>query len=225
MAKKFTCTCTKGYHYSTGAVDNCEDKAPSTVPSPSSNGAKYRTREEWFHKAAELIRHLFTDVGVDYPSQFRITSSLPRAKGNTGVCFGVSVSGDATWEIMISLVRENFSELSLLETLAHELIHASVGIEHGHKGEFKRVALGIGLMGKMTATQPGPYFIDQTTGALEELGPFPGAGLNLSNVKKAKTYLLKVVCEFCGYNARVTAKWINDVGAPICPCNHEPMST
>ncbi len=36
--------------------------------------------------------------------------------------------------------------------LLHEMIHAAVGIDAGHKGPFKRAAIAVGLAGPMTAT-------------------------------------------------------------------------
>ena len=38
-----------------------------------------------------------------------------------------------------------------------------------------------------------------------------------------KTRLIKTQCGHCGYIARVTRRWIADVGAPLCPCKGEPM--
>ena len=43
--------------------------------------------------------------------------------------------------------------------LAHELVHAAVGIPAGHGKAFKRVALGLGLVGPMRATTPGDSFL------------------------------------------------------------------
>jgi hypothetical protein len=37
------------------------------------------------------------------------------------------------------------------------------------------------------------------------------------------TRLLKAECEECGYTVRVTKKWLEAKGAPICPCNMKPM--
>lgn len=34
--------------------------------------------------------------------------------------------------------------------------------------------------------------------------------------KKQSTRLLKAECAECGYVVRVTAKWVNEVGAPRC---------
>jgi hypothetical protein len=42
--------------------------------------------------------------------------------------------------------------------MAHELVHAAVGIAAGHGKEFRRVAKGIDLAGSMTATTAGPAF-------------------------------------------------------------------
>lgn len=38
-----------------------------------------------------------------------------------------------------------------------------------------------------------------------------------------KGRLHKVECEGCGYVGRVTAKWLDRYGAPLCPCNGDPM--
>lgn len=36
--------------------------------------------------------------------------------------------------------------------------------------------------------------------------------------RKQGTRMLKVQCEHCGYVARVTSKWIEAKGPPLCPC-------
>lgn len=38
--------------------------------------------------------------------------------------------------------------------LAHELVHAAVGLEHGHRGEFARVALALGSPRPLTNAAP-----------------------------------------------------------------------
>lgn len=37
------------------------------------------------------------------------------------------------------------------------------------------------------------------------------------------TRLVKVQCGSCAYTARTTRKWLDELGPPLCPCNHEPM--
>src|SRR3546814_3946952 len=59
--------------------------------------------------------------------------------------------------------------------LAHELVHAAVGIPAGHGKAFKRVALGLGLVGPMRATTPGEAFLAAVASILDVAGPLPHA--------------------------------------------------
>src|SRR3546814_16606498 len=79
--------------------------------------------------------------------------------------------------------------------LAHELVHAAVGIPAGHGKAFKRVALGLGLVGPMRATTPGAAFLAAVASILDVAGPLPPARLHTDGVstapKKQKTRALK----------------------------------
>jgi hypothetical protein len=59
--------------------------------------------------------------------------------------------------------------------VAHELVHAAVGVEQGHGPAFGKVARAIGLEGKLTATVPGERFVASVELILAEVGPFPHA--------------------------------------------------
>jgi hypothetical protein len=51
-----------------------------------------------------------------------------------------------------------------------------------------------------------------------------GVAKNANGDKKPQgTRLLKAECGECGYTVRVTKKWLEAKGAPICPCNMTPM--
>jgi hypothetical protein len=39
----------------------------------------------------------------------------------------------------------------------------------------------------------------------------------------ARTRLLKAICGDCAYTVRVTRRWLDELGAPLCPCNREPL--
>ena len=57
-----------------------------------------------------------------------------------------------------------------------------------------------------------------------KVGTFPHAKLAMVSamVKKQPTRLLKAFCAESGYCVRVTAKWLEEFGAPICPhCGEE----
>ena len=42
-------------------------------------------------------------------------------------------------------------------------------------------------------------------------------------LKKQTTRLKKLKCSECGYTVRTTAKWIETLGAPLCPCSLKIM--
>jgi hypothetical protein len=117
--------------------------------------------------------------------------------------------------------------------LAHELVHAAVGIPAGHGKAFKRVALGLGLVGPMRATTPGEAFLAAIAPILEAVGPLPHARLDTDGEstapKKQKTRMLKCECATCGYTVRTARKWLELAGAPLCPIEdhgqmeHEPL--
>lgn len=108
----------------------------------------------------------------------------------------------------------------ILDVLVHELIHAYVGIEHGHKGAFKKVAKAAGLTGKMTATTAGPE-LERILGAIvKHLGELTHAGLDKSastGAKRQKNRHLKLECPCCGYIVRTTKTAVFTLGLPYCP--------
>lgn len=128
---------------------------------------------------------------------------------------------DATASVFISPVLHE--PIRALDVLVHELVHA-VHPTAGHKGAFAKLAKAIGLEGKMTATVAGPALKERLNNLAAELGEYPHAGINLSDRKKQTTRLNKAECSTCGYTCRVTAKWIDSIGAPLCPCNGRVMS-
>nr|MDP9196481.1 SprT-like domain-containing protein [Pseudomonadota bacterium] len=155
-------------------------------------------------------------IAIGFPSTGR--------KGRViGECWDSSASADRHHEILIRPDQADCIEVAAI--LAHELIHAAVGIPARHGPRFRRVALAIGLTGKMTATRPGPDFLARAAPLLEQIGPLPHAALGFgrsTGPRKQGTRLIKCECQECGYIARVARKWLEDAGAPHCP-DHGPM--
>src|SRR3546814_11275819 len=69
--------------------------------------------------------------------------------------------------------------------LAHELVHADVGIPAGHGKAFKRIALGLGVVGPMRATTPGEAFLAAVAPILDAVGPLPHARLDTDGDRKS----------------------------------------
>lgn len=215
-------------------------------------------RETWLNAMAERMAPRYAELGFPIP-KFRVsigfTSGGQRSNAAAEVWSSVA-SADGFFEILIR--PDQADSVVVAGHLAHELVHAAVGLKEGHKGNFAKLCLLLGLKPPMTATTPGPAFEAWVKPFIEELGPLPhgrlnwvmpaapgakrapGAGLFAKGIreglglaeieelitnapKKQTTRLLKVSCSECGYPARVTRKWLDKAGAPLCP-DHGPMT-
>jgi ribosomal protein L37E len=185
------------------------------------------TREEWLKAAEASMQHWITELGYSYPSNTRVSCGFPKASRgrnhSIGQCWTNTVSADGTHEMFISPTQANAARVC--DILLHEMTHATIGVAHGHKKPFIKLARALGLEGKITATKAGEALTMRICDLLLTLPPYPHAELSpgANTTPKQKTALLKVECAACGYVARVTAKWLDAVGAPICPCNEQPM--
>ena len=143
--------------------------------------------------------------GVIPDLSYRVSCSFPggpgKKKGVVGQCWSPKASGDNTTEIFISPVEDRAVEV--LDTLVHENVHRIVGNKHGHKAPFKRLALKVGLEGKMTSTHAGEALREKLTELSEELGTYPHAKvIPGEGKKKQSTRMLKIVCPECDNVAR-----------------------
>jgi hypothetical protein len=175
------------------------------------------------------MRPLFAATGYPIPPNIRLTCGFPSRQSisakdrRIGECWASTASKDGHFEIMISPILDD--PMRVTGVLAHELIHAAVGLKCGHRGAFRRVALAIGLEGSMPATIEGEQFKRAVAPILEAVGPYPHAELCVgpsSGPKPQRARLIKCECHFhtpdgrCGYAAWTTRKWLN-MGPPLCP--------
>ncbi len=197
-------------------------------------------REAWLNHVARQMAPMFAKLDAPLPDQVRIaigfTSTGKRGK-RIGECWDNRCSEDGHFEIFIvpNLAEApNMMPMQVAAILAHELVHAAVGIPAGHGPLFRRVAKGIGLTGKMTATVAGPQFEAAVKPILALAGPLPHGRLNTGALpgdeegepkttgpKKQTKRHIKCKCERCGYTARTSRKWLDKVGPPYCPTHGE----
>jgi len=184
------------------------------------------TREDWLVALAKQFEKTFKQNSAKLP-KYRITCGPPSRgafaahKRTIGQCFAPTMSADKTTEIIISMTQDH--AMTVAGVLAHEMVHAVVGVECGHRGPFRKLALAIGLKGKMTATTESPAFKKMVRPWLRDLGKYPHAAVDWSKRPKQSTRMLKAECDECGYTVRITRKWVSEVGAPHCP-HHGEMS-
>lgn len=181
------------------------------------------TREAWLLAAVEGLRDLFKQHGAEIP-EVRVSVGFPGGRSPRkaiGQYWPPQACEDAVPQVFVSPVLNE--PLRALDVLVHELVHA-VHPEAGHKGAFAKLAKAVGLTGKMTATVAGPELTTRLNALSSELGAYPHAAINLQDRKKQGTRLNKAECSACGYTCRVTKKWVEALGAPLCPCNASPMA-
>lgn len=186
------------------------------------------TREQWLLGLVEYLAPLFNHHGYSIPANIRVSCSLPsgRAFSNNrtiGECWATEASADQTHEIMVSHTVAN--SLRAGGVLVHEVCHAVAGIKAGHGKLFRRLAIAVGLEGKMTATGETDYLNGMICSYAWEVGEYPHAKLDYSKRKKQPTRLLKAVCnnldcDFFAelgktYSVRLSSQ-VFDYAAPRC---------
>ena len=204
-----------------------------------------RTREDWLLDAIEALRPKFREIDLPLPEMIRV--SVGFGKGATrenskilGQCWATWKSADKVNQVFISPEMDDAARV--LDVLIHELIHVADDCVHGHVKVFRKAAVALGLVGKMTATTAGEELADEMFLLATELGAYPHTKLEpsrrpaevpvgpegepmpplpgSSGPKRQGTRMIKIVCPADGYTARTTQKWI-DVGLPTCPCGQE----
>ena len=176
------------------------------------------TREQWLNKLADRLNGaLFKGQRL---GNFRVSVSWPGGRGKKnsviGQCWSPEASSGGVTEMFISPTMSD--PMRVAGVLAHEMVHGIVGVEHGHDKHFGKLAREIGLEGKLTATTEGEAFKAKVQPILDKLPAYPHHAMNpgLNGKKKQSTRLIKCECPECGYNVRVTRKWL-EVGLPGCP--------
>jgi hypothetical protein len=180
-------------------------------------------REDWLTEALPKLKELLTDA-PDFKTPL-ISIGLPHARALSakqkaiGECWSSRCTSTGQATIFISPLLDD--PVEILGVLLHELIHASVGNQCGHRGAFARVARASGLVGKMTATTPGPELTQRLHALAIRLGDLPHARLNAQAVederKKQGTRQRLYECDGCGQKIRaatdtLTAHHIGEEG-------------
>ena len=185
-------------------------------------------REDWLERAARHLSDLLEEVPeVESVPMVRVSVGWPGGRGKKsttiGQCWATKTASDGVPQVFVSPVLSD--GLRVLDVLLHELVHAWDDCKSGHKGPFRRVAQAVGLEGRMTATTASESLVERLKGILELLGDYPHAAL-VPTAKTATqtTRMLKAECvNGSGYIVRLTRKWLDEYGPPLCPCHEESM--
>ncbi len=196
-------------------------------------------REAWLTTllTEHVAPHIKERTGMTVPVKkikisvgFPASRARPNRKGDftVGVCFHGEQQAGGFHHIFIHPARavpmSNSGE-GIIETVMHEVLHATLPCGVSHKAPFAKAAKACGLEGKPTSTNAGPELVKLAQGWAKKLGKYDHTAVNAGGVKKQTTRLLKVLCPDCGYaeegetgyTIRTTQKWLN-YGTPTCPC-------
>jgi predicted SprT family Zn-dependent metalloprotease len=183
-------------------------------------------RETWLNLMIDKSVPLFDNAG------FKISDIREKLKASCSVMVGMRKSKkfnaigqhlptewnkDSNHELLISPVLED--EITVVGVLIHEMVHAIQRHLYGndvqpHGKEFRKIALAVGLTGKMTATTESPELKIQIEKWVSEIGKYPHSKVNFETRKKQTTRLLKLECEHCGFICRASSGAINNFGYP-----------
>ena len=190
-------------------------------------------RHQWVESALSEFKIHFQECGYTVPDKVRI--SVGFSKGNNhakslGQCVDKSNSKDDHYELFISPIAgangeaeiDKAQTVNILETIAHELVHATVGNEHGHQGAFIGCAGKVGFNRPWKYTPAGELMLKVIEGIIAKQGLFPAGAIILGKKKQGKS-LIKCQCEGCDYKAYITRKMLEENGTPVCPNDFEAM--
>ena len=159
-----------------------------------------KNREDWLALLIDEFRHDFSDVRSALPEKVHVSVGWPSRGGTTrrkrvvGECFDGCHSEDGFPHIFISplIPREEADH-----TLVHELVHAALP-KAKHGKEFRRVAVAVGLEGKMSATHAGETLRKRLDAFAERIGPYPHPTLALPAKGKRKppsSFFIQCECQ------------------------------
>ncbi len=181
----------------------------------------HATRESWYMAAARMIEEqVFKPAGYIGLPKYRIGcgGTVIKSEKHGAFCFHCRNSGDGTCEIFISPRFDDRQKV--LRFIIHELCHVIVGTDEGHKKSFIEVMRAVGMVRPWTKAMVSEGLNLVLLPMVDKLGFYPHAPLIIEKKPGQKgSRLIKVACPKCGYVARVTRKWLDEVGAPLCPAD------
>lgn len=204
---------------------------------------QYPDHERFLHAITTIVAERLTEEEREKLSHTKLLYGV-----GTGTAYGVTYfnrwENGRRGELIEICASAETGPIQLAETLVHELGHVVAGYEAAHGREWKLACerLGLRLAKAVGATATLAIFTPDVREKLAAI-PTPGDGTPLGRVnveirprkpgrctttigvkggtsrgKGSGSRLLKVECNSCGCNVRMTRKWIDSSGLPTCGC-------
>lgn len=182
----------------------------------------HTTRESWLLAAVMLIEPIFKGKGHNVPVDCQVSCGFPStgSKSHIGQCWSRNSSIHEKNQIFISPALSD--PIKVLDTLVHELVHAVDDCRNKHGKEFRRIALSVGLEGKMRSASAGKELIKVLEELAVQLGQYPHAGLKITHSYVIRPPRPRARCEDCGFEVPMYKKFLS-FGPPLCPQHKTEM--
>ena len=216
------------------------------------NKPKIQSREEWLFEMAQVVNKdlfkqpLLNKLGIKkkfnikdlqfsmaFPPNNRINGKIVSGKlrrankssSTIGECWaGYSVSSKEKMLTQIFITPDLTDTTRIVGVLIHELIHYLTPAD-GHRGKFRRLALAVGLEGKMTTTTESKELVEKIDKMVKKVGKIPHDKWIPVKRKVQTTRMLKLNCQAVDhdYIVRTSRKNIVEYGSAVCPECRQPM--
>ena len=201
-----------------------ESPVPSTSVAVSSVTPPV-TREAWLLEAtAQLAASVFAPLGYTVPPiQVSVGYASTGLRSSAiGQCWSRASAEDGLNHVFISPTLG--TAYAVIDTLAHELVHAVDDCQHKHGKDFKKIALAIGLEGPMRSASAGPALKKRLEALLDQLPPYPHGRIKSSPRPRVRAAPPRARCSECGYRVSVPKRFLH-LGPPMCPVHQSAMET
>jgi hypothetical protein len=147
-----------------------------------------QTRENWLHAAIDMLRPMFVQIGFPIPERIHVSvgfSSRGRGGENStirGESWKRIASADGANHVFIS--PEIDDTATVLAVLMHELVHAALDNEDGHKGRFAEAVTRLGMTKPFTTATPDTALAAELIVMAAELGDYAHAKLDALGARK-----------------------------------------
>jgi len=186
----------------------------------------HHTREAWLREAALSLNVLLERYVPDFPlglTALAVSTGFPKGgRKRIGECWSRGCAADGqTHHVFISPELDDV--IAVLATLLHEMVHAAVGTDQKHKGEFVKAARAVGLEKPWTATTPGARLLHELMSIASDLGPYPHVKLTrpTKTTERIKSTVKLVSTMNDEYIISMSRRLVDEFGLPRDPDGEE----
>lgn len=194
---------------------------------PTTHTTTNQEREDWLVAAGDyLMNDILDDACAAHdlnrpPVKYSISFAPNTRTGSKTMacCSSRAASTGGYNEIFISPELDGAKSIDVLGVLLHELIHAYLDNQDGHRGRFAKIAHSVGFQTPLTQFHPSDDLIELMSSYIDILGNIPHAALNYGDIRKkqkGRHILVECTTEGCEFKFRTSRKQIDMMN--YCTC-------